>query len=419
MAELEVTLEDRSGARHAHLVRAHSTGETVATRLLYEVIAIEPSQDEAPLWVFDSIDASFDIAWHGARVEHPDRAILDGLVRALQARPPDVENVLASLPRLIRYESRGEILARAAALPALLEGQLDALLEHATGKGLDALTTSGRAPQGDAALARRRLEQTLARRSDLGPERAESLARATELLPRSPWRADVLNLLFPRLSTERLLAVTATLDPDDHNAALVRLVKERGHRREDALLVARALETLPRATSRSRLLEPLVPALTTGECLRLAALLDPSDRHALVARLVRDRGQQADDAERLADAATTFTSSSWKANVWNDLAPLLATSRLVELSAQLEQHDSHFLLARLARERGDRAEDAELIAAASAGLAHSSWRLRTLKLLLERGGVSTATLLLQAGKLDPEDHRALLVALGRARDDAK
>jgi hypothetical protein len=148
---------------------------------VYRVAEISPGLDDdaGVEWVFDWLDAGSDLeTGQGRLLPHPDRAVLAELERALGATPPDPEAVVASLPRLVRLDSRSGILARAAALTPLPRASLEAVIEAATDArgGLRALTTRGRKPGGNLEEALEVVLPVLERRGDLDARETARIA---------------------------------------------------------------------------------------------------------------------------------------------------------------------------------------------------------------------------------------------------
>lgn len=207
----DVWVHDGRRARHAIVEPELHSGVSVV-RVIWSDPAPRPDRDlERELrWVFAGLEPTTALRLPDRVVDHPDVAATEDLSRAFDVTPPDVERVVAGLPRLARLWSRGALLARAAAVeelhPASFEALLDALTtgraRHALGPGPDGIPAGGE--PGEALL---RPLLALAARPEVGPLEAKRLVDAAGDLPASSDRAAVTLAL--------LRAPLAPIDPDD------------------------------------------------------------------------------------------------------------------------------------------------------------------------------------------------------------
>lgn len=267
-------------------------------RLLWTDPAPRPGRDlvREVRWVFAGLAPPATLRLTDGQVlEHPDPATVADLALALATSPPDVEAVLAGLSRLHRCESRGALLARAAAAPALHPTSFATLLAAVTtqrervalGPGPEALPVGG-----DARDALLPALTALAARDEVGPAEARALLEAAQDLPRSGDRAAVL------LALAR--APLAPVDPDDALAAAARL---EASERRDALLAiagrlpltaahaARALDvtaTLRRPEWRADVLVALAGRADEDALRRAAEALGGAQRERVLGALGRE-----------------------------------------------------------------------------------------------------------------------------------
>ena len=383
----------------------------------YEVLSIEPPQESEPTWVFELLEPDSALIWSGQTLAHPDRAVLAALGAGLDESPPDVENVVASLPRLVRQESRARILDRAARLEGLVPGQLDALLDAALAtneSGVGARTTSGRAAGGEQGSARHALLEALAARADLGEKRARRIASSLSLLTYSWWRNDVLRPLVPLLSTKAVIAASDCLSADERHGVIERLAKERGDRRDDALEIAATLASLQYTWWRNDILGRLVPVLTTPEILKLSDLLGADERHQLIERLVKERGEKRDEALLLLATCPSLSYSWWRNDIMLSLLPALTTKELIAAADELlSQDERHGLISRLVKERGKTVDEAHLLCAAAGSYPYTWWKNEVFNALFDL--LETKELIDLAGQLSDDERHALVLRLVKAR----
>lgn len=275
----DVWVHDGRRARHA-IVEPEPFGGVSVVRVIWSDPAPRPGRDlERELrWVFAGLEPSTGLRLEDRVVPHPDGPATQDLSRALDVTPPDVEQVVAGLPRLARLSSRGALLARAAAVeelhPASFEALFDALTtgraRHALGPGPDGIPAGG---SPDEALLRPLV--TLAARPEVGPPEAKKLIDAAGDLPASGDRAAVL-----------LALLRAPLAPVDAQDAL----KVVG-----ALGPAEAREVLLEIATRLPLSDQ-----ETGRALELAMELPMAEwRQEVAAALKRgSRGGRGDDRGR-------------------------------------------------------------------------------------------------------------------------
>lgn len=271
----DVWVEDGERVRHAIVDPA----DDAALDLIWSDPAPRPGRDLAreQRWVFAGLAAPVKVRLRDGQVlEHPDPATMEQLGRALDASPPDVEAVLAGLSRLYRCESRGALLARAAAAPALHPTSLRTLL-HAVGAqrdevvlapGPDAIPVGGE--RRDALLP---ALVALAARDEVGPAEAEALLDAAADLPPDD-RAAVLIALVraPRrpLGVADALDAAATLEPPGRRAALLEVARGLPLGADDLDRLLEALDGLPEPGWRADVLIALVGRADPGR-LRQAA----------------------------------------------------------------------------------------------------------------------------------------------------
>src|SRR5581483_3047264 len=111
---------------------------------------------------------------------------------------------------------------------------------------------------------------------------------------------------------------------------VARLVKERGSERDEALKLTPAIVKLPYTSWRVELLGKVVPVLTTDEAVGLSTNLDSNGHHDLIERLVDERGtKKREEAVRLLATTSSLEYTSWRNEHLSKLYPHLTTDEVL------------------------------------------------------------------------------------------
>lgn len=299
----DVYVEDGERTRHAIVDPGSEATATVERlELIWSDPAPRPGHDLAKeqRWVFAGLAAPAAVRLRDGQVlEHPDPATMDELGRALDASPPDVEAVLAGLARLYRCESRGALLARAAAAPDLHPTSLATLLGAVTaqrarvalGPGPDAIPVGGEARDAlvPALIA-------LAARAEIGPAEARAILDAAADLPAERDRRAVLVALVrapsPAIEPPDALEAAARLQPAERRAALIEVAQRLPLTPEDLEQTLELTTTLPEREWQADVLVALVGRADPGRVRQAASHLGGAEGQRVVQALdAHDRGR--------------------------------------------------------------------------------------------------------------------------------
>lgn len=296
------------GVEHRAQLRREGAG--------WRLVSLEPAPG-GPLsagdlsWVFCGLPTHADLYSDGGRFEHPDRARLSDLLARAAGPGAELAPVLDELPLLLRCESRAQLLTRLATREPLPPGQVDLLVNVATGApGEDLLRPdpSGAGPGGDAPGALAAALAALADRLDLDRARADRIARASVRVGRDGLVLDLLERLIRngRAGVPALVeaALEALDDPAQRGAMLLLLARKRSDPSEQLELCRAAPRVGAEASERALLLELVArgaPAHAVVEAVR-AGLGSPAARRDVLLALAA-REQTPVTLRLVADAA--------------------------------------------------------------------------------------------------------------------
>jgi hypothetical protein len=293
---VDVWVHDGHRARHAILDAAPPPDD----RLLRWVWSDPPPRPGRPrvrelAWIFAGVDTSARLdPGEGDVLDHPDLETVRSLEGALQVDPPDVEAIVAGLPRVYRLASRGLLLEEAARTPHIHPASLRVLVRAVTTDRAQAalgFAPDGVVAGGEPAEALRGPLVALARRPDLTPDEARAIAEASADLPRSGDRAAVLMGLLststPALDAGPALEAARRVGAGERRDVLVALA---GHPRLDpdtaALAIEAALE-LPTGDDALSVLLALVGHARPDDLAHAADRLEGPARARLLGALGR------------------------------------------------------------------------------------------------------------------------------------
>lgn len=399
----------------------------------YRLVEVRPAPavlDPASVaWVFAYMEPEADLLLpDGRRLAHPDRAALAELRAALRRAPADVQGVLTQLPRLLRIDARGALfveMARGGTLDAAGREALVRALEAGDAGPLRTAAPDGIAPGGPTAEPLHQAFLALCARPDLAGPQADRLAAACVTLDWGHAQADVLaSLTRPGLASTAALTAAAKQIPgsDDKRSVFVSLARARGSQAADANLIAESCTAIEWSHGQAQVLGGLIEAGGASTDALVAAVRQvpgADERRAVLLSLATRRGTNPAEADKIAAGSPAIGWSHGEAQVLTRLVETGGASAgaLVAAVGQISgADDRRAVLLALAERRGDRAAEADVVAAACPAIDWSHGEAQVLSKLIERGAATTGTLVAAAAKISgADDRRAVLLALAQQR----